>query len=93
MAATLHHQLAYMPGEAIMRIGFGSDQLGSECKEHLKNRFVQWGHIAEDVSAANPGKDDCRSVTDHLASAIRRRRVERGVLICSRAIGASVMAN
>ena len=76
-----------------MRIGFGSDQLGCECKEHLKNRFVQQGHIAEDVSTGNPGRDDCRSVAEQLASAIRMRRVERGVLICSRAIGASVVAN
>ena len=76
-----------------MRIGFGSDQLGFEFKEHLRNRFAQLGHLAEDVSTENPRRDDCRSVTDQLASAIRTGRVERGVLICSRAIGASVMAN
>lgn len=76
-----------------MRIGFASDQLGFACKERLKDRFVHRGHIAEDVSTGNPGRDDCRSVTDQLASAIHTRRVERGVLICSRAIGASLMAN
>ena len=76
-----------------MRIGFASDQLGFECKEHLKNRFARLGHPAEDVSTGNLSPDDCRSATDQLASAIRTRHVERGVLICSRAIGASVMAN
>ena len=76
-----------------MRVGLGSDQLGFECKEHLKKRFAQQGHIAEDVSTGNPIGDDCRSVTDQLALAIRTRRVERAILICARAIGASVMAN
>jgi hypothetical protein len=50
--------MAYLLGGTIVRIVFGSDQLGFECKEHLTNRFAQQGHIAEDVSTANPGRDD-----------------------------------
>lgn len=78
---------------AIVRIGFGSDQLRFECKEHLKNRFGLVGHAAEDASTGNSGRGDCRGVTDRLASATQTRRVERGGLICSRPIGASVMPN
>ena len=76
-----------------MRIGFGSDHLGFECKEHLKARFARQGHTTEDFSVGDPNWTDYQSATDQLASAIYKNRIERGVLICSRVIGASVMAN
>jgi len=74
-----------------VRIGLASDQLGFEHKERLKARVTRQGHAAEDRSAEQAG--EYRAITDQLASAIGRRRLERGVLICSRAIGASVLAN
>jgi RpiB/LacA/LacB family sugar-phosphate isomerase len=76
-----------------VRIGLGSDQIGLECKERLKAKFAGQGHSAEDVCPANLCGDDYESITDQLSSALYTGRVERGVLICSRAIGASVMAN
>ena len=76
-----------------MRIGIGSDQSGSEFKELLKVRLTGQGHTAEDVSVGDRQRIDYQSVTGELSSAIYSGRVERGVLICSRAIGACVMAN
>ena len=76
-----------------MRIGLGSDGIGFECKERLKARFAGQGHSAQDVCAADPCGSDYQNITDQLSSALYTGRVERGVLICSRAIGASVMAN
>lgn len=76
-----------------MRIGFASDRIGFECKERLKAKFSGQGHVAEDVSTADSSGSGYQSVTEQLASALYAGRVERGVLICSRAIGASVMAN
>ena len=76
-----------------MRIGLGSDEIGFECKERLKARFSGQGHAAEDISTGDLRRTDYLSITNELASAIYTGRVERGVLICSRAIGASVMAN
>lgn len=76
-----------------MRIGIGSDQSGSECKERLKAKLTSQGHTAEDVSMGNRHRIDYQSITGELSSAIYTGRVERGVLICSRAIGACVMAN
>jgi ribose 5-phosphate isomerase B len=72
-----------------VRIGLGSDEIGFECKERLKARFSGQGHAAEDISTGDLRRTDYQSTADQLASG----RVERGVLICSRAIGASVMAN
>ena len=74
-----------------MRIGLASDHLGFEHKERLKARVTRQGYTAEDLSAEQAG--EYHAITDQLASAIRRGRLERGVLICSGAIGASVLAN
>lgn len=76
-----------------MRIGFGSDQLGFECKERLRTRFVIQGHAAEDISTGGLGRQDYQELAEQLASAIYTGRFERGVLVCSSAIGASVVAN
>ena len=69
-----------------MRIGIGSDHSGSECKERLKARLTAQGHTAEDVSMGDGQRIDYQSITGELASAMYTGRVERGVLICSRAI-------
>jgi RpiB/LacA/LacB family sugar-phosphate isomerase len=76
-----------------VRIGFGSDQKGWECKQLLKARFVAQDHAVEDVSTVDPSRSDYQSTTWELSSAIYRGRLERGVLICSRAIGACLLAN
>jgi ribose 5-phosphate isomerase B len=76
-----------------VRIGIGSDQRGFECKECLKARFAGQQYSAEDFSPGDLGRSDCRSLADQLASAIYSGRIERGVLICASAIGASVVAN
>jgi ribose 5-phosphate isomerase B len=76
-----------------VRIGFGSDQVGQECKERLKTKFARHGHAIEDVSARLSHHSDYQSIADQLASAVYANRVDRGVLICAGAIGASVAAN
>ena len=76
-----------------MRIGIGSDQSGLECKERLKAKLIGQGHAAEDVSAGNQPRSDYQFITGELSSVIYTGRIERGVLVCSRAIGACVMAN
>ena len=83
----------HLPLGAIVRIGFGSDEAGVECKERLKARFCGLGHPIEDVSRRDPCCGDYQSIADQLAIAIYTGRVERGVLICLRAIGASMLAN
>jgi ribose 5-phosphate isomerase B len=76
-----------------VRIGIGSDHFGFECKERLKSRFVGEGHSAQDFSTGHARQGEYYGVTEQLAMAIYAGRVERGVLVCSSAIGASVLAN
>jgi hypothetical protein len=40
MAPILHHRMAYLLRGIIVRIGFGFDQLGFACKEHLKTGLL-----------------------------------------------------
>jgi RpiB/LacA/LacB family sugar-phosphate isomerase len=76
-----------------VRIGLGSDQSASECKEHLKDRLTAQGHVIEDFSTEDQAGSDYQGITTELSSAIYTGRVERAVLICSRAMGACAMAN
>lgn len=76
-----------------MRIAFGSDQIGFECKESLKARVSELGHAAVDVSAGDSGHRDYAGLAEELAAGLYTDRFERGVLVCSSAIGASVAAN
>jgi ribose 5-phosphate isomerase B len=93
VACLLHYRPADLHWGAIVRIGFGSDRTGFECKERLRGRFAEQGHAAEDLSTGTFGQRDCQDLADRLASAIYVGRFERGVLVCSSAIGVSVVAN
>ena len=76
-----------------MRIGFASDYRAFGSKEGLRARFTQQGHAVVDFSTGDPGDPDHHSAAGQLASAIYKNRIERGVLMCSRPVGASVIAN
>ena len=69
-----------------MQIGLVSDQFRFEHKGCLK------ATVTTD-SARRAAQGGYHGMTDQLASAIRRGPVERGALLCSRTIGASVLAN
>ncbi len=76
-----------------MRIGIGSDSSGIEFKETLKARFRRQSHSVEDVCTSDLAQGSYHTATDRLSSAIGGGRVERALLICSGAIGASIAAN
>ena len=78
---------------AIVQIGFASDQFGFEHKGRLKATVTHRRHSTEDLSARRTAERGYRGITDQPASTIGRGRVERGFLISSGAIGASVRAN
>ena len=76
-----------------MRIGIASDRSGIEFKETLKARFRRQSHVIEDVCTSDLPPGSYHTAADRLASAIGRGQVERALLICSGAIGASIAAN
>lgn len=76
-----------------MKIGLDSDSTGFKFKEALKARFRARNDTVEDDGSSDLDPGSYRAATDRLGSAIGRGRIERGVLICSGAIGASIAAN
>jgi len=76
-----------------VRIGIGSDRSGFEFKERLKASFSVQSHSVEDVWTTDLVQGSYHAPLERLASAIGGGRVERAVLICTGAIGASIAAN
>jgi len=75
-----------------MRIGIGSDFDGLDLKDKLKSGLAE-NHTVRDFCTSESDPPDYRNVTDSLALALRAGNIERGLLISSCAIGASVAAN
>ncbi len=75
-----------------MRIVIASDDTGRETKERLAARLVSQGHQVAD--AAPPVPRHSRSdYAEQVALAVLRHDAERGIILTSRAVGASVAAN
>jgi RpiB/LacA/LacB family sugar-phosphate isomerase len=77
---------------ANVRIAIGSDQAGQAAKERIAAKLVEAGHeVTDATSAVQP-----HSSTDYaeqVAMLVLRHNAERGIIITSRVVGASVAAN
>jgi hypothetical protein len=69
--ASQHRALNFNRG-VIVQIGFGSYQIGLECKERRRARFAGLGHVAVDFCTGDFCRSDYRRVTDALASTSTR---------------------
>lgn len=75
-----------------MKIGISSDRDGHGIVELLRSRLSQ-AHELLFESQAGDNAEDYRAAVNRLCAHLPRRRVERAILICSRALGASMTAN
>ncbi len=75
-----------------MRIAIGSDQAGHTAKERIAARLAEAGYEVTDAnSAVQPqGRAD---YAEQVAMLVLRHNAERGIIITSRVVGASVAAN
>jgi RpiB/LacA/LacB family sugar-phosphate isomerase len=75
-----------------VRIAIASDQAGHEAKEHFAAMLAAAGHAVVDAapSVTSGGRPD---YAEQVAICVLRRDAERGIIITSRAVGASVAAN
>jgi len=75
-----------------VRIAIASDEAGHEAKERLAARLTAAGHEVADVApkVENNSRSD---YAEQVALAVLRHDAERGVIVSSRAVGASVAAN
>ncbi len=75
-----------------MRIAIASDEAGHEAKERLAAKLIAAGHEVAD--SAPPMQEKSRSdYAEQVALAVLRHDAERGIIVSSRAVGASVAAN
>ena len=76
-----------------MRIALGADHRGFRLKELLKTWLARRGHVAVDMGTTVAERADYPDFAFAVAEAVARRKVERGILICSTGIGMSMAAN
>ena len=75
-----------------MRIAIASDQVGHESKQRLAAKLRAGGHSVTDapLSIASRERSD---YAEQVALCVLRHDAERGIIITSRAVGASIAAN
>lgn len=77
-----------------MKIGFGNDHTAIELKNILMGHLKEKGHECVDFGASDPNeKVDYPDPGMHVAEAIMRGEIDKGVLICGTGIGISLAAN
>lgn len=75
-----------------MRIAIASDEQGKEIKDRLTTALVAAGHEFADTVAASSDRNPI-DYAEQVALSVLRHDAERGIIITSRAVGASVVAN
>ena len=75
-----------------MRIAIASDEQGREIRERLSAALTSAGHELADP-ATSPAGSPPSDYAEQVALAVLRHDAERGIIITSRAVGASVAAN
>lgn len=77
-----------------MKIAIGSDALGFELKEVIKEHLVQTGHEVHDVGTTSPTVPvDFITTADNVAGLIQAGQCDRGMLMCNTGMGVSLVAN
>ncbi len=81
-----------MEEEGKVRIAIASDQAGYEAKQRLAVRLTAAGHQVTDASPSVSSRERA-DYAEQLALSVLRHDAERGIIVTSRAVGASVAAN
>src|SRR5262245_19506160 len=76
-----------------MRIALGADHAGFALKQLLADHLRGLGHDVVDLGTSSEAPVDYPDFAEAVGTAVRERRVERGIVICGSGVGASVAAN
>jgi RpiB/LacA/LacB family sugar-phosphate isomerase len=79
-------------GPKKVRIAIASDQSGHEAKEHFAAMLAAAGHAVVDAAPSVTSRERA-DYAEQVAICVLRHDAERGIIITSRAVGASVAAN
>jgi len=75
-----------------VRIAIASDQVGHEAKQRLTAKLTEAGHGVTDVAALIALRERS-DYAEQVALCVLRHDAERGIIVTSRGVGASVAAN
>jgi ribose 5-phosphate isomerase B len=76
-----------------MRVVLAADHAGYLLKNELKARLGERGHDVLDLGTDSPAPVDYPDAAEAVASAIRGREAERGIIVCGSGAGVSIAAN
>jgi ribose 5-phosphate isomerase B len=76
-----------------VKVALGADHRGFALKEELKRWLAGRGHEVIDCGPGNADRVDYPDYAFKVADLVARRRVDRGILMCSTGIGMSIAAN
>ncbi|MFN0070676.1 MAG: bifunctional transaldolase/phosoglucose isomerase [Chloroflexota bacterium] len=76
-----------------MRVAIGADHAGLPLKEPLKALLAESGHEIVDLGTHSPEPCDYPDIARAVGEAVILERVDRGIVLCGSAQGASIAAN
>ena len=76
-----------------MKIAMASDHGGYALKQDLSQWLAKEGHEVEDFGCRGPESCDYADFCEPAARAVAEGKCERGIVICTTGIGASITAN
>ena len=74
-------------------VAIASDHAGFELKTLLKRALEEGGHTVVDLGTDGPESVDYPDYAYSVTTALREKRVDKGVLVCGSGIGISIAAN
>lgn len=76
-----------------MKIAIGSDHIGFEIKQEIKEFVESFGHTVEDFGPFNNERTDYPIYGKLVAEKVASGEFDRGILICGTGVGISIAAN
>ena len=76
-----------------MRIALSADHAGYDMKRGLAAALAEAGHQVLDLGTHSPDPVDYPDCAAAVASALRDRRADRGIIVCGSGAGVSIAAN
>ena len=76
-----------------MRIALSADHAGYLLKQELAAKLTQQGHDVLDLGTHSSAPVDYPDAAEAVASALRDRQAERGIIVCGSGAGVSIAAS
>ncbi len=76
-----------------MRIAVSADHAGYLLKQELAAKLAQLGHDVVDLGTHSPAPVDYPDSAEAVATALRDRQAQRGIIVCGSGAGVSIAAS